>query len=306
MINGRHPVGGSQRFLHQSSLHQNLKIHNDIHAHRCVKCNQCYRTGHALKCHMESMHTDCKSLNTAGGDARLTDKVVRGQPVTRDGLTGIFTCRECPQQFSTAGGLTIHRVKSHRNVRGLTRHRVKTSGPEHRVQPEGLSPKCQGCNMTFMSEHDLRNHKQLYLCPFCQKCLQSGNLCEHIKAYHNTDEAEELKYELSITRNGCRQTFSDSSEVMSDQELSMCPVCKQCFDHSDLPTHLDEQHNKDISQVGKGTFKKFNYSQKRKFVSKGGRGINAQCITFCQAQASLIHFYILMQIIFLKCFNGTF
>ena len=45
----------------------------------------------------------------------------------------------------------------------------------------------------------------------------------------------------------------------------------------------------------KGAFKKFNDSQKRKFVSKGGGGVNSRCLTFCRAQASLIHFRILTQ-----------
>ena len=42
--------------------------------------------------------------------------------------------------------------------------------------------------------------------------------------------------------------------------------------------------------------------QERKFVS---RGINAWCLTFCQAQAMLIHFRILAQILkFIRCFKA--
>ncbi len=33
----------------------------------------------------------------------------------------------------------------------------------------------------------------------------------------------------------------------------------------------------------KGALRKFNDSQKRKFVSKGGGGVNARCLTFRQA-----------------------
>ncbi len=189
-------------FITQSHLRNHLKKHSDIYSYKCAMCNLTCQTQHALKCHIESMHTttayNSDSLDIASGDAPYPDKGLHQQHVKCGEITDLHACRKCPRRFNTEAGLRQHMTCSHKPEPSQVYHNINMA--------QQLDPIYVG-----------------------------DNNIQHT-----------IQHKSSIACSGCSQTFSNEIELMTHQEFCMCTVCKKCFDHWDLPRHIEEFHNKGI------------------------------------------------------------
>ena len=224
--------------------------HNDFK--KCPKCNTKFNTQNALECHIKSTHTKSRGLPMCRGCNRgflSHDDLCKHQKSQM-----CLLCKQCMMQCELTG-----HIEKHHNEEIFFQISLVPSDQSSVVHSDPIKERqessCINLKEERVSSADNVPDSNQWDFPWHFDEQHNKGILEVLPDQSNSIPPDQTKEQtgqseaLLLRCHKCSTGFLSTYDFHRHQMFRRCQLCGQSMIQCELPRHIDEKHNKDISKV---------------------------------------------------------